>query len=541
MVRTYRRKPGSRNYLTGYSPETLGRAIQEIRNGKSIRSVSKAYGIPYGSLYKKSKLAYQTAPQRKHGGQPILSQAEELNLLSVINTLTEWKFPLDIQDIRLLVKNYLDRLGVTTRFPNNMPGYDWMETFKNRHGLTARLAQNIKPSRAEMSPGAVKDFFQRLEKEMEGVEPCNVYNYDETNVTDDPGSKRCITSRGLKRVERKIYHSKQATSIMFCGNADGEYLPPMVVYKAQNPYMEWTKGGPQGTLYSTSQSGWFDNHLFTKWFFELFLPHVKDKPGKKILLGDNLASHFSIPVLEACKENNILFISLVPNSTHLLQPLDVCVFGPAKRVWRKVVEDWRKQARTKAGIPKSVLPSLLNKLCSQMPGDHLKSGFRACGILPLNPQQVLKRLQEAGSRDSSAALNDSVTSLLEDHLRPKQPENHRKRGQRISALAGMAVQAQHLKPSGSGTQKKRTKQGTKPKKRSFAEQDKENESAEEPDSGEEEKCSICERWNPPGATGDKNIKWEGCENCQKWYHVSCIQSEMNDATAVMEEYCDCTW
>ena len=57
-------------------------------------------------------------------------------------------------------------------------------------------------------------------------------------------------------------------------------------------------------MYSHSQSGWFDNSLFTKWFFELFLPHVEGNEGKKVLLGDSLACHFSIAVLEAC---NILF------------------------------------------------------------------------------------------------------------------------------------------------------------------------------------------------------------------------------------------
>ena len=34
-------------------------------------------------------------------------------------------------------------------------------------------------------------------------------------------------------------NSKQSTSIMFCGNANGDYLAPMVVYKANNIYQGW--------------------------------------------------------------------------------------------------------------------------------------------------------------------------------------------------------------------------------------------------------------------------------------------------------------
>ena len=33
---------------------------------------------------------------------------------------------------------------------------------------------------------------------------------------------------------------------MFCGDATGSFLPPMVVYKAKNIYENWKKDGPKG-------------------------------------------------------------------------------------------------------------------------------------------------------------------------------------------------------------------------------------------------------------------------------------------------------
>ena len=149
------------------------------------------------------------------------------------------------------------------------------------------------------------------------MEACNLYNYDETSVTDDPGRKRCITS------------TQQGTEASGTQNAPLEAGHKHHVLWKRSRRVSGTHGCLQssqpvcrvdkrltpGTVYSNSTSGWFDNNLFNKWFFELFLSYVKDKPGKKVFLGDNLASHFSIPVLEACKEQNILFISLVPNST----------------------------------------------------------------------------------------------------------------------------------------------------------------------------------------------------------------------------------
>ena len=80
------------------------------------------------------------------------------------------------------------------------------------------------------------------------VPPSNIYNYDETNILDDPGVKLVITRRGRNPIERKAQHSKSSVSVMFAGNAGGEFLPPMVVYKSELIYKEYVRGGPVNTL-----------------------------------------------------------------------------------------------------------------------------------------------------------------------------------------------------------------------------------------------------------------------------------------------------
>ncbi len=43
---------------------------------------------------------------------------------------------------------------------------------------------------------------------------------------------------------------------------------------------------------------------------------------------DNLSSHVSLEVISLCRENNIEYVCLLPNSTDKMQPLDVGIFGP---------------------------------------------------------------------------------------------------------------------------------------------------------------------------------------------------------------------
>ena len=144
------------------------------------------------------------------------------------------------------------------RFKNNVPGDDWIRGFIKRRKLTNRLTSNIKRSRAGITKSSLERYFNNLKKELDGVPPGNIWNYDETNLTDDPGKKKAIMRRGTKYPERVVNHSKVAFSIMFCGNAEGDMMEPYTVYKAQNMYPAWMEGGPTNARYGYSDSGWFE-------------------------------------------------------------------------------------------------------------------------------------------------------------------------------------------------------------------------------------------------------------------------------------------
>lgn len=105
-------------------------------------------------------------------------------------------------------------------------------------------------------------------------------------------------------------HSKTPISLMFCGSASGSLLP---VYKGENLWSTWTEGGPPNARYNRTSHGWFDELTFTDWFKSTFLPFAKQLEGRKLLLGDNLASHFSMKVIKLCEENNIGFVFLPPS------------------------------------------------------------------------------------------------------------------------------------------------------------------------------------------------------------------------------------
>lgn len=43
---------------------------------------------------------------------------------------------------------------------------------------------------------------------------------------------------------------------------------------------------------------------------------------------------------EFCRETRIILYALLPNTTHILQPADVAIFGPLKKKWFRETRQW---------------------------------------------------------------------------------------------------------------------------------------------------------------------------------------------------------
>lgn len=236
------------------------------------------------------------------------------------------------------------------------------------------------------------------------------------NCSDDPGSSKSIFRRGVKYPERIVNSTKGCVSLMFSGTADGRCLPPYVVYKAENLYNEWVLNGPTDARYNCTRSGWFDATMFEDYFQTVVLDWAKKLPGTKVVIGDNLSSHLSPEIVRLCEENDIKFVFLPPNSTHLTQPLDIAFFGPLKKEWRKILLKYKTENPSQKTMNKKHFPVLLKTLIQNIEMRHsknLQSGFRAAGIYPLNPREVLKRKPEFQFPDSTAyPIDESLLSRV---------------------------------------------------------------------------------------------------------------------------------
>lgn len=215
----------------------------------------------------------------------------------------------------------------------------------------------------------------------------------------------------------------------------------------------YIKAGPKADQimqgYNWTKSGWFDSFCFKDWVLTVAAPYLKKLEGKKFLIGDNVSSHLSLESVKLCQDNDIRFIFLPANSTHLTQPLDMAFFRPLKTTWRRILEEWKKgPGRNEATIPKDKFPLLLKKLCDSLKGENVIAGFRKCGIAPLDRNKVLSMLPGTGIVDknqdmnnleeSTNAVDNSFKELLQSLTQDQTPKPRKKRT-KVNVQPGRSV------------------------------------------------------------------------------------------------------
>ncbi|KAB0805326.1 hypothetical protein PPYR_02296 [Photinus pyralis] len=167
-----------------------------------------------------------------------------------------------------------------------------------------------------------------------------------------------------------------------------------------------------------------------------------DQNAKKIIIGDNLASHISPCIIQECKKYNIAFVLLPPNSTGYTQPLDVAFFRPLKAKWRQTLDEWKTKNR--GTIPKDTFPRLLKKCLNNMPLENISknivSGFRGAGIYPPDRQQVLKRIQSRNAEEvNGAAWVATFVEYLEESRRKETDPLKRPKKNKLNVPPGRGV------------------------------------------------------------------------------------------------------
>ena len=91
-------------------------------------------------------------------------------------------------------------------------------------------------------------------------------------------------------------------------------------------------------------------------------------------------------------ENNIIFMVLPPHSSHLIQPLDVGVFGPLKTLMASAIEPLISTELHRI-LKAEWLSAYVEAHDNAFTIQNIQAGFRGTGIRPYNPAKVIDHIR----------------------------------------------------------------------------------------------------------------------------------------------------
>ena len=122
--------------------------------------------------------------------------------------------------------------------------------------------------------------------------------------------------------------------VIECISASRSKIPPYVIFKGEHLVSTWLPATlPPDWTFAVNSKGWTNDFHGIHWI-KHFNTHTKplltSPEDYLVLLCDGHGSHISAAFISYSLQNRIDIILLPPHSSHLLQPLDVAIFGPLK-------------------------------------------------------------------------------------------------------------------------------------------------------------------------------------------------------------------
>jgi hypothetical protein len=294
-------------------------------------------------------------------------------------------------------------------------GQKWPANFVRRtDSLTTRFNRAYDRQRALCeNPVLVSSWFKLVEetKAKYGICDEDVYNFDEAGFRMGKITTQLVVTGSERRGRPKAIQpgNREWVTLIAAINAAGWSIPPFLIFAGQYHLSAWYEEEiPRDWAIAVSDNGWTNNKLGVEWL-KHFNAYTKSRVigARRLLILDGHESHQSLEFQELCKENNIYTLCMPPHSSHLLQPLDVGCFSPLKRAYSREVESLIRHHINH--ITKlEFLPAFKTAFDRSFTLANICSAFRGAGLVPLQPDTVLSKLDVQLRTPTPAALPEAV-------------------------------------------------------------------------------------------------------------------------------------
>ena len=209
------------------------------------------------------------------------------------------------------------------------------------HGYVSRVAQPEDLKRVELELNDIIENYRVLKNTVNETHPSLLINIDEIGFCDWADRQSCCIFVKKEHIKSDmkfgVSRSSKRSSLICAICADGTYIHPAVVIPNIMYDKKIDEQYPSISVFKTS-TGFVNKQIFSLYILETVLPWAVSK-REQMRLGnqrititaDNFSAHVDDQVMNILARYNIFFHFYKSHSSHLVQPLDCCLFGCIKK------------------------------------------------------------------------------------------------------------------------------------------------------------------------------------------------------------------
>eukprot|EP00058_Branchiostoma_floridae_P018305 XP_002603794.1 hypothetical protein BRAFLDRAFT_86625 [Branchiostoma floridae] len=450
-----------------WPPDLISEVLRDIEdNNLSTSAAAKKYGIPRSTLVEKR--SGKSAIDATNGRPNVMTKEEEETVKKYTEYRNQAGHPIDRTTVLSIAtavhRKYCEANGVEPKFDlNKGPSNNWWLSFKKRQGMLLRKPDPLDRARKDaIDESTINDFFTKYKAVMEKYgltnAPHRIYNADETGFSLDPQKKKIVTFKSLSGAAPSVRPgSRDHITVLECASADGNAIPPLIIFSKNFPSSAYKLDGPPNALYASTSSGFIEAPVFLNWLKSGF-HRFASQERPVLLLADQHSTHITFEVLEFAITHDIIILTFPPHATHILQPLDAKA-GPflAMKTKFTTVIHHLTVAKPNFYVTKTSFPRIYRTVREEaLTMAAVRRGFKKTGIFPVNPDELDRRwlkMNELPGATTGATTGEIEENIKARDLLPVELD--------VLQLAEIAAAQEPPRPDGKRNNKVRSETGRK--------------------------------------------------------------------------------
>jgi hypothetical protein len=375
------------------SEERIILAIKAMKSNASLsqRRAAAIYNVQESTL--RTRRAGKPSRRDISANSSKLSRNEEDTIVQYIRKLDARGFAPTLSYVREMANQLLAARG------GNQVGEKWARNLiRRKPEIKSQVTRQRDHQRVLCSnPAVISPWFDlvRNVKAKYGILDEDTYNFDETGFQIGVGGSVKVVTASERRLKPIGIQpgDREWITLIACINAMGWSIPPFFILKAKHHDKAWYHNNPLDWRISVSKNGWTTNELGLAWL-KHFIQHTEARTvgSHQLLIIDGHESHKSLEFQNLCEESKIIALCMPPHASHILQPLDVGCFAPLKQAYKKELRGLADNHINHID-KKAFLATFLAVYDKAISKSNILSSFRATGLVPLDPEVVLSKLE----------------------------------------------------------------------------------------------------------------------------------------------------